>query len=94
MFEKDRALVERVIAATSSGGVGINLAAAHFSHPGLPFGGIGNSGIGSSHGEHGFRSFSHERAILTNRLSPLPLLFAPYSGRTARLLKLVRRVIG
>jgi aldehyde dehydrogenase (NAD+) len=94
MFEKDRALVERVIAATSSGGVGINLAAAHFSHPGLPFGGIGNSGIGSSHGEHGFSSFSHERAILTNRLSPLPLLFAPYSGRTARLLKLVRRVIG
>ncbi len=94
IFERDRNLVDRVIASTSSGGVGVNLTMLHASHPALPFGGVNSSGIGASHGEHGFRAFSHERAILSNRFSPVPLLFAPYRGRSARLLRLARRVLG
>ncbi|HHC29377.1 MAG TPA: aldehyde dehydrogenase family protein [Rhodobacterales bacterium] len=94
LFETDHAMIERVIAETSSGSVAVNLTVAQYSHPGLPFGGVNASGIGTSHGEHGFRSFSHERAILTNRFSPIPLLFPPYTGRKQRLLARLRRWIG
>lgn len=94
LFEKDRALVDRVIAATSSGGVGVNLTLMHFSHARLPFGGVGNSGMGANHGEHGFRAFSHERAVLENRASPISLMFPPYAGGMRALLRVVRRVVG
>lgn len=94
IFERDRRAIERLIASTSSGGVGVNLTIMQYSHPGLPFGGVNHSGFGASHGEHGFRSFSHERAILENRHSPLPALFAPYSDRVKRLIRMTRRLLG
>ncbi len=94
VFDRDRGFTDRVIAATSSGGVGVNLTVLHYSHPRLPFGGVNASGIGTSHGAYGFRAFSHERAILANRFSPIPLMFPPYGGRMRRLLKLARRVVG
>lgn len=93
IFEKDPAQVEQIIAATSSGGVGVNLTMLHYSHPGLPFGGVNGSGLGASHGEHGFRAFSHDRAVLENRFSLVPLLFPPYARRARRMMRLVRRVI-
>jgi acyl-CoA reductase-like NAD-dependent aldehyde dehydrogenase len=51
-----------VIQETSAGGTCINAANIQFSHENLPFGGIGNSGLGNAHGFYGFRAFfSHER---------------------------------
>ncbi|MDP3340565.1 aldehyde dehydrogenase family protein [Frigidibacter sp.] len=94
VFDKDRAGTERIIAATSSGSVGVNLTVAQFTHTGLPFGGVNHSGIGAAHGEYGFRAFSHERAILTNHGSALPLVFPPYTARVKRLIGLVKRFLG
>lgn len=94
IFERDRHLAEQIVAATSSGGVGVNLTSLQFAHPSLPFGGVGGSGFGVAHGRHGFRSFSHERAILENRASPMPLLFAPWNRRKRRLIALLARWLG
>ncbi len=94
IFDKGRARVDRIIAATSSGSVGVNLTMAQYSHTGLPFGGVNTSGIGAAHGHYGFRAFSHERAILSNHLSALPLVFPPYTRRVKRLIGLIKRVLG
>ncbi|HHZ10348.1 MAG TPA: aldehyde dehydrogenase family protein, partial [Rhizobiales bacterium] len=94
VFDRDRAFAERIIAATSSGGVGVNLTVMHYTHPGLPFGGVNNSGIGAAHGEHGFLAFSHERAIMENRFSSLPMLFPPYTAGVRRLAGMARRMLG
>lgn len=94
IFDRERAFAERIVAATSSGGVGINLTVAHYAHHGLPFGGVNNSGIGAAHGEFGFRAFSHERGIMENRFSALPMLFPPYSARVRSLVGLAKRFLG
>jgi aldehyde dehydrogenase (NAD+) len=94
VFDGDAARVDGIIRATTSGGVGVNLTLAQFTHPNLPFGGVNTSGIGAAHGEHGFRAFSHERAVLRNRFLLLPLLFPPYTPRVMRLVGLIKRVLG
>jgi aldehyde dehydrogenase (NAD+) len=88
----DRAVARRVVEATSSGSVGINLTVAPFVHPNLPFGGVGHSGLGAAHGETGFRAFSHEKPVLANRFSMLPLVFPPYGPRVRRVASWLRRI--
>ncbi len=94
IFDRDRPRVDRIIQATTSGAVGVNLTLAQYSHLNLPFGGVNTSGIGAAHGHAGFRAFSHERAVLTNRFLLLPLVFPPYTPRVMRLLALIKRVLG
>ncbi|WP_323040363.1 aldehyde dehydrogenase family protein [Gemmobacter sp.] len=94
VFDRDRGFTDRIIAATSSGGVGVNLTMAHYSHHGLPFGGVNHSGIGAAHGEFGFRAFSHDRAVLANRFSALGLIFPPYTARVRGLVRAVLRLLG
>lgn len=94
IFESNPTWVNRVVQSTSSGGVGINLTMLHYSHPELPFGGVNHSGIGAAHGLHGFKAFSHERAILENRYSSVPWLFPPYTASVRRLIGWVYRLLG
>lgn len=94
IFDGPRARIDRIIAATSSGSVGVNLTMAQFAHSGLPFGGVNDSGSGAAHGHSGFRAFSHERSILSNNFSSLPLIFPPYTARVKRLIALIKRVLG
>lgn len=94
IFDGSRLRADQIITATSSGSVGVNLTMAQFSHTGLPFGGVNTSGIGTAHGHFGFRAFSHERAILSNHFSALPLVFPPYTKRVKRLINLIKRVLG
>lgn len=54
----------RLVAETSSGGIGFGLPMAHLRVPDLPFGGVGESGLGSYHGRHSIATFSHRRARL------------------------------
>ncbi|NXC69990.1 AL3A2 dehydrogenase, partial [Anhinga anhinga] len=61
-------LIERVISETSSGGVTANDVVMHFFLSTLPFGGVGNSGMGAYHGKHSFDTFSHHRACLIKDL--------------------------
>lgn len=91
IFDKGTAFAEDIIARTSSGGVGVNLTTMHYTHPGLPFGGVNHSGIGAAHGHFGFRAFSHEKPILTERWSAVPMLFPPYTPRVKRLIAMARR---
>lgn len=76
---------------TSSGGVCFNDVVMQAGVPELPFGGIGPSGMGSYHGEAGFRTFSHERAVLRRPFFLDPRLrYPPYKLSPA----LLRRLIG
>ena len=94
IFEQDQAFADDIVARTSSGSVCINITMLQFLHPNLPFGGVNNSGIGAAHGIHGFRAFSHERAVLQDRWSILHWLFPPYTGMVKRLIALVVRILG
>jgi len=59
--------IDKVLSRTSSGGVTINGFFSHYLENQLPFGGVNQSGMGSYHGEFGFKAFSHERGIYKNR---------------------------
>lgn len=71
---------------TSSGGMAIDAALVHLAHPQLPFGGVGESGMGNYHGEYSLRTFSHERAVLEKPLKPdtLKVVYPPYTAIKAR----------
>jgi aldehyde dehydrogenase (NAD+) len=52
----------------------------HFVNDGIPFGGVGNSGMGSYHGEPGFKSFSHYKGVIRKpTLFEFPLKYYPFS---------------
>jgi aldehyde dehydrogenase (NAD+) len=93
VYSKSDAMINRAISETSTGGSCVNMSMLHFSHANLPFGGVNNSGIGSSHGIFGFRAFSHERAILRDRFSTIPMLFPPYTNRVKLLVKLTLKYL-
>ena len=59
--------MEKFLHSTSSGGVTVNDIIKHAGIPDLPFGGVGNSGIGNYHGKHGFIQLSHAKAVLKRR---------------------------
>ncbi|HLO96164.1 MAG TPA: aldehyde dehydrogenase family protein, partial [Burkholderiaceae bacterium] len=80
LWARDEEVIARVTRQSSSGGLGINLCMQQYAHGGLPFGGVNQSGIGSAHGWHGFRAFSHERAVLRNGpLNALRCFYPPYT---------------
>jgi aldehyde dehydrogenase (NAD+) len=79
VFSKDEGQIERILTETSAGGSCVNTTVLHFSHANLPFGGVNNSGIGSSHGIYGFKAFSHERAVLREQMSATSMLAPPYT---------------
>jgi len=80
LWSRSRGNVEKVTKQTSSGGLGLNHCVQQYAHGNLPFGGVNNSGIGSAHGFHGFKAFSHERAVLAaGPLMAVKLFFPPYS---------------
>jgi aldehyde dehydrogenase (NAD+) len=90
LFAGDEDVHEFVLESTSSGGICINDTLLQVSLPGLPFGGVGSSGMGAYHGRHGFETFSHRRALVTR--SPrfnLGFLYPPYSARMTRWLRRV-----
>ncbi len=77
-FGKDKKAKE-VIAKTTSGGACINDTLMHVGNHKLPFGGVGNSGMGSYHGYDSFLAFSHRRAVVsTPTWLDLPLKYAPF----------------
>ena len=81
IFSEDKATVEKVLAGSTSGGACVNETINHLVVPGLPFGGVGNSGMGKYHGEWGFRDFSNARAVLNHGTSFDPeLRYPPYTG--------------
>ena len=81
VFSRRRAAVEHVLSHSTAGGTAVNTTLLHYANPALPFGGVGASGMGAYHGQHGFRTFSHERAVLRQREPALArFFFPPYRG--------------
>ena len=64
VFSGDDGEVEEILANTKSGGVCVNNCIQHMQNEVLPFGGMGESGFGNYRAEWGFKSFSHERAVM------------------------------
>nr|XP_023964026.1 aldehyde dehydrogenase family 3 member B1 [Chrysemys picta bellii] len=84
VFASDSKLVRQVLERTSSGGFGANDPMMQTTLISLPFGGIGNSGLGSYHGKFNFDTFSHHRACLLRSMGLEPmnsLRYPPYSER-------------
>ena len=79
-----------IIGRTTSGGACINDVIMHVANGNIPFGGVGNSGMGSYHGERSFLAFSHERSVIsTPTCIDLKIRYMPYSlfGLVKKLLK-------
>jgi aldehyde dehydrogenase (NAD+) len=88
VFSRSKATSRRVVDAVPAGGAVINHVALHCLVPSLPFGGVGASGIGAYHGEWGFQTFSHRKAVLAKPSRPdLKLVYPPYGPRDERLLR-------
>ncbi len=64
VFTQDKKLRDKILHEISFGGGCVNDAIMHISNSKMPFGGVGESGIGSYHGQFGFRTFSHYKSIL------------------------------
>ena len=92
LFEDDPARIDQVLARTHAGGVSVNDTLYHIAQHGLPFGGVGASGMGGYHGEAGFRTFSHFKPVFRQaRWNGAGLLNPPYGARFRRLLDLLLR---
>ncbi len=81
LFSRARSVVRSVIGRTRAGGTVINDTLLHFYQLNLPFGGVGESGLGKAHGRWGFEAFSNARAVLEQptRLSGIQLFYPPYT---------------
>jgi len=94
IFSRNKKNIDYILNTTSAGGTSINDTVLHYIHLNLPFGGINNSGFGRAHGHAGFKAFSNHRSVLKqSRLSPLKLLYPPYTSRVKRLIKLLIKYI-
>ena len=90
-FSKNKGKQQRVLHETSSGGVCINDTVMQFGVTSLPFGGVGDSGIGSYHGKASFDTFSHYKSVLKKSfLLDLKWRYAPYQGKV----DLIKKMIG
>ena len=88
VFAGDEAAQDRALSGTSAGGTVLNHVWLHVGVPELPFGGVGESGMGAYHGRQSFETFSHKRSVLKKPTLPdPPILFPPYSARKLRWLK-------
>lgn len=90
-FSNDRVLLDKLIENTLSGGVTINDCAMHVAQHDLPFGGIGNSGIGQYHGYEGFVEFSKLRPVFKQAKKVLAVA-PPYGATFNNLYKLITKI--
>lgn len=87
-FSEDKKAIKRTINTLSFGGGCINDTITHIANPNLPFGGVGNSGMGQYHGRLSFDTFTHYKSVLTKALWPdIPLRYAPFTSKNLSLLK-------
>lgn len=83
----------KIINETSAGGTCVNDVLVHISNPNLPFGGVNSSGMGSCHGIFGFKTFSHERAVVfQSKLALTKMIYPPYAQKMG-LLKWLKKLM-
>ncbi len=96
VFSSSDRVRRRFITETSSGAIGFGIPAAHLVVPGLPFGGVGASGMGAYHGERSVATFSHEKAVLSKPLAPdtMRLVYPPYTQKKDNFIRGLLRKLG
>jgi aldehyde dehydrogenase (NAD+) len=87
-FSENDADNDRILAEIQSGGACVNGTLFHIVNPYLPFGGKGESGMGSYHGQAGFVTFSHLRSVhrRNTKIDP-PLLYPPFTAKKAKIVR-------
>ena len=90
IFSKRTKNIDFILNNTSAGGTCINDTILHYMHLNLPFGGVNTSGFGRTRGFAGFQAFSNQRSVMKqSRISPMKLLYPPYTPRVKWFIKLV-----
>lgn len=88
VFGKDSAIQQRILRDVSFGGGCINDVLMHITGSQLPFGGVGESGMGNYHGEAGFKTFSHFKSILKKPFwFEAPIKYPPYTSLKLKIIK-------
>ena len=90
IFSKDKGFINTLLTQTSAGGVCINEPLSHITSKHLPFGGVGQSGMGSYHGYYSFTTFSHNKSVMQKTFFPDPgVKYPPYR----KISPLIRRIL-
>lgn len=93
-FGRDAARQREVLTRTVAGGMTVNDVLLHIAQENLPFGGVGESGIGAYHGAYGFRLFSKEKPVFEqSRWSGNDMLRPPYGAQAERILRVLRKFV-
>ena len=91
-FDHDSARTAQALQTTHAGGVTVNDTLLHIAQDGLPFGGVGASGMGHYHGHYGFETFSKIKPVLyQSRLNGMKIFLPPYSPTMRRMLGWMKR---
>lgn len=89
-FSESKKKIKYVLTSTTSGGVTINDTIIHVANTNLPFGGVGNSGVGKYHGKESFETFTHNKSVMKRgTFIEFNIRFAPYKNK----LNLVKRIM-
>ncbi|HII4458364.1 TPA: aldehyde dehydrogenase [Clostridium perfringens] len=90
-FSEDKNKIEKVLNSTSSGGVTINDTLVHVSSSYLPFGGVGNSGMGEYHGKYSFNLFSNKKGVMNRKtFLDLKIRYAPFQNKLTIVKKIMK----
>ncbi len=88
LFTERRDREKQILERCSFGGGCINDTIIHLANPELPFGGVGDSGMGSYHGKRSFDTFTHYRSIVRKSTwIDLPMRYHPYKERNLRIIR-------
>ena len=88
LFSKDKQTIRLITSRCRYGGGCINDTIIHLANSGMPFGGVGESGMGAYHGEQGFKTFSHIKSIVNKKnWVDFPVRYSPYRKIYLKLLK-------
>lgn len=87
LFTRSRSVERAVLEALPFGGGCVNDTVVHLADPRLPFGGVGNSGMGACHGKAGFDAFTHEKSVLKKGRLDIPVRYPPYGKKHLGILK-------
>lgn len=88
LFTKNKKFERQVVASISAGGMVVNDTSLHLVNHHLPFGGVGESGMGSYHGKFSFEAFSHKKAVLYRGfMGDLMARYPPYTTRKQKIVR-------
>lgn len=91
VFSEDDRAIDAVIERTTAGGVTVNGTILHISNPNLPFGGVGESGMGAYHGKSSIDIFQHRKPVLRKSTKVDPsIAYPPYTDKK---MKLIRKAV-